>query len=103
MKLKNLNIEKVAKAIEADAEQPLPGLRKSLQQAKHGEGRAVYSPVIDARAKAGLSQSEFAALLGVSARTLQEWEQGRRQPTGAARTLLRVAAAHPQVLLELQA
>jgi len=41
-----------------------------------------------------LSQAQFAALLGVSVRTLQEWEQGRREPTGAARTLLRVAVAH---------
>jgi putative transcriptional regulator len=54
-----------------------------------------------ARALVGLSQQEFALLLGVSARTLQDWEQGRREPTGAARTLLRVAVSHPEVLLEL--
>jgi putative transcriptional regulator len=98
-----MNIEKVAKAIEADTGQVMPSLRESLRQAKHGEGRVVYSPVIGAREKTGLSQTEFAALLGVSPRTLQDWEQGRRQPTGAAKTLLRVAAAHPRVLLELDA
>ncbi|TDG04743.1 helix-turn-helix domain-containing protein [Paraburkholderia guartelaensis] len=55
-----------------------------------------------ARAGAGLSQSAFAALLGVSTRTLQDWEQGRRKPTGAAQTLLRVAVAHPEALRDLQ-
>jgi transcriptional regulator with XRE-family HTH domain len=44
-----------------------------------------------------------AALLGVSPRTLQDWEQGRREPTGAAKTLLRVAERHPEVLRELAA
>ncbi|OXJ21422.1 transcriptional regulator [Burkholderia sp. HI2714] len=55
-----------------------------------------------ARAKSGLSQSEFADLLGVSVRTYQEWEQGRRSPTGAAKTLLRVAVKHPEALQDLQ-
>jgi putative transcriptional regulator len=50
----------------------------------------------------GLSQQDFATLLGVSARTLQDWEQGRREPTGAAKTLLRLAVSHPDVLRELQ-
>jgi putative transcriptional regulator len=50
-----------------------------------------------------LSQSRFAALLGISVRTLQEWEQGRRSPTGAAKTLLRVAETHPEILRELAA
>ncbi|WP_249220777.1 helix-turn-helix domain-containing protein [Burkholderia cenocepacia] len=55
-----------------------------------------------ARAKVGMSQSEFATLLGVSVRTYQDWEQGRRNPTGAAQTLLRVAIQHPEVLQDLQ-
>ena len=58
-------------------------------------------PVAEARAKTGLSQQDFARLLGVSPRTLQDWEQGRRQPTGAAKTLLRVAISHPEILLSL--
>lgn len=56
-----------------------------------------------ARAATGLSQATFAKLLGVSVRTLQEWEQGRKVPSGAAATLLRVAARHPEVLQELAA
>mgnify|MGYP000670964961 CR=1 FL=1 len=52
----------------------------------------------EARQRLGLSQSQFAGMLGVSARTLQDWEQGRRDPTGAAQTLLRVAVKHPKIL-----
>ena len=59
--------------------------------------------VAAARAATGLSQATFAKLLGVSVRTLQEWEQGRKVPSGAAATLLRVAARHPEVLQELAA
>ena len=55
-----------------------------------------------ARAKTGLSQQDFSNLLGVSMRTLQDWEQGRREPTGAAKTLLRVATTHPEILLNLR-
>lgn len=51
------------------------------------------------RKKIGLSQSAFAGLLGVSVRTLQEWEQGRRNPKGPAQALLRVADRHPEALL----
>jgi putative transcriptional regulator len=50
-----------------------------------------------------LSQAQFAALLGVSVRTLQEWEQGRREPSGAGKTLLRLAEKHPDILRELAA
>ena len=48
----------------------------------------------------GLSQTKFAALLGISVRTLQNWEQGRREPHGPARVLLRVAAKHPRAVLD---
>lgn len=50
------------------------------------------------RSKLGLSQSAFSRLLGVSMRTLQDWEQGRREPNGAAQTLLGIAAEYPDVL-----
>jgi putative transcriptional regulator len=53
------------------------------------------------RERTGLSQSRFAELLGVSVRTLQEWEQGRRAPSGAARTLLLIAANNPRALREV--
>ena len=61
----------------------------------------VYAPIIAARQRSGLSQARFAALLGVSVRTLQEWEQGRRQPSGAAKTLLKVTERYPDVLREV--
>jgi putative transcriptional regulator len=47
-----------------------------------------------------LSQEQFARLLGISVRTLQNWEQGRRRPLGPARVLLRVAARHPAAVLD---
>lgn len=53
------------------------------------------------RARFQLSQPKFAALLGISVATLQNWEQGRREPEGPARVLLRVAAAHPEALLSV--
>jgi putative transcriptional regulator len=55
------------------------------------------------RAKLGLSQDRFAALLGISSSTLKNWEQGRRRPTGAAKVLLRVARRHPRIVLEAAA
>jgi putative transcriptional regulator len=57
--------------------------------------------VVKARLGTGLSQSEFAAALNISPRTLQQWEQGRRSPSGAAETLLRIVARHPEVLRDL--
>ena len=61
------------------------------------------SPIGRARLKSGLTQAQFAALLGVSQRTLEQWEQGRRVPSGAAKTLIRVAELHPEVLREIAA
>jgi putative transcriptional regulator len=76
---------------------------EGLRQLKRGEvGRVInVPPVATIRERTGLSQAKFASLLGVSVRTLQEWEQGRRAPSGAARTLLMVAAKNPQALLEV--
>jgi len=74
-------------------------LLQSVRQMKAGEVQVVTSPVIEARRKTALSQSQFAALLGVSVRTLQGWEQGRKQPSGAARTLLAIATANPKALI----
>lgn len=74
-------------------------LLQSVKQMKAGQVHVVSSPVIEARQKTGLSQSQFAALMGVSVRTLQGWEQGRKQPSGAARTLLAIASTNPKALL----
>ena len=60
-------------------------------------------PIVRAREKSGLSQAKFAGLLGVSVRTLQDWEQGRREPNAAAKTLIKVADLHPTVLRKIAA
>jgi len=84
-------------------------LLESVQQGGRivrGKGKAgrrtkVEEPdVAEIRASYELSQEQFAALLGISVRTLQNWEQGRRRPHGPARVLLRVAARHPEAVLE---
>ena len=56
--------------------------------------------VAAARLKTGLSQLQFAQVLHISARTLQEWEQGRRKPSGAAQALIEIAFKHPEVITE---
>jgi putative transcriptional regulator len=76
-------------------------LLAAAREMADGKGLVVHSPAITARQALGMSQSEFSKLLGVSVRTLQDWEQGRKQPSGAASTLLKVAAKHPNVLLEV--
>ena len=76
-------------------------LLESVRQMKAGKTRVVHSPAVEARERTGLSQSQFAALLGVSVRTLQGWEQGRKQQSGAARTLLNIARTNPKALLDV--
>ena len=76
-------------------------LLESVRQMKRGEGTVVHSPVIAARQNSKLSQAQFAQLLGVSVRTLQGWEQGRKQPSGAARTLITLAQRNPKALQDL--
>ena len=80
-------------------------LLESVRQMKADQAaRTQVTPTLAAQARSqmGMSQTEFAELLDVSKRTLQEWEQGRRMPTGAAQTLLRVAVQHPEALRELK-
>jgi putative transcriptional regulator len=76
---------------------------EGIRQLKRGEsGRVVSIPgVRSIREKTGLSQAKFAKLLGVSVRTLQDWEQKRRAPSGAAKTLLLIADKNPGALLEI--
>ena len=72
---------------------------EAINEMKAGGGQVVYSPAVAARNATGLSQTQFASLLGVSVRTLQGWEQGRKQPSGAARTLLAIARDNPRAVL----
>jgi putative transcriptional regulator len=78
-------------------------LLESVRQMQRDEGRVVYAPAKAAREKTRLSQTQFSVLLGVSMRTLQGWEQGRIQPSGAARTLLAIALRNPKALLDVAA
>jgi len=59
------------------------------------------APTKEIRGQLKLSQAAFAGLMGVSLRTVQDWEQGRRTPTGAAQMLLRIAEQHPEIFFEL--
>lgn len=81
---------KQAKAIEKGELKPSRVFRMNPQ-----------TEVVRVRSKLGLSQSKFATLLGISQDTLQNWEQGRRSPTGPAKVLLKIATKHPEVLLEV--
>lgn len=74
-----------------------------IRQLKRGEaGRVmVVPPIAQTREAMSLSQAQFAKLLGVSVRTLQEWEQGRRAPSGAARVLILIASRNPKALLDV--
>jgi len=78
------------------------GLQGQREIKRGDHGRVVSVPsVADIREKTGLSQARFAQLLGLSVRTLQDWEQGRRAPSGAAKTLLIIADKNPRALLEV--
>jgi putative transcriptional regulator len=80
-------------------------LLESVHQMKAGRAGKIHqvavSPIVSARMKSGLPQPTFAKLLGVSVRTLQDWEQGRRQPSGAAKTLISIAERRPDILKEI--
>ena len=79
-------------------------LLQSVKEMKAGKAtrstKIAPNEVASARLKTGLSQSQFAEALQISARTLQEWEQGRRQPSGAAKALIQIAFRHPEVIKE---
>jgi putative transcriptional regulator len=71
------------------------GKRKPSRVFKHADPDAKAI-----RERLGLSQSRFAAIIGVSVRTLQNWEQGRREPEGPAKALLRVVDREPEAVLQ---
>jgi putative transcriptional regulator len=82
-------------------------LLEAIRDVKAGRYGARYeiesNEVVETRVKCGLSQAQFAKALRISPRTLQQWEQGRRQPSGAADTLLRIVSRYPEVLKEVAA
>ena len=90
------------KKLSPEAEDILEGIR----QIKAGLFGRVSTPAqilaIAARRSSNLTQVEFAELLDVSVDSIRDWEQGRRSPRGAARTLLRVAMQHPKILRQLE-
>lgn len=77
-------------------------IRKIYDRENHLESTTIISKEqqlsLTARNNLGLSQSQFANLLGISVRTLHDWEQGRRTPSGAARTLLKIAVQNPDAV-----
>lgn len=101
MDLNNINVADY----EFSGEQLGELLLKSVQQAKANQVSNVrqiaVNNAIDARKKTGMSQVDFAKIMGISVRTLQSWEQGRRVPSGSAATLLKIVSNHPEVLIEL--
>lgn len=92
--------------MDKELEQFKADLLQSVEEMKSGKQAKAHqiqvSTAVEARNKVGVSQSAFAALLGVSKRTLQEWEQGRKEPSGAAKTLLQIALQHPETLRDLR-
>ena len=78
-------------------------LLQSVREMQAGLGRVVYCPITEIRAKTGLSEAQFAELLGMSVPILKQLEQGLRQLTGTENTLLNIIDKHPEVLRELAA
>lgn len=87
-------------------EEILAGIRE-IKEFKKGKGELVTRKLTDPsnpqiiRNRLDLSQAAFASLMGVSVRTVQDWEQDRRQPSGPAKALLRIAEQHPEAFLDL--
>jgi putative transcriptional regulator len=101
----DMDIEAVARAIEADAGEPLPDLRQALAEARAGAVARVTTPaqmlVRQARETAGLTQAEFAARIATPLATLRDWEQGRFAPPGGVLCLLRLLVRRPELAGEL--
>jgi putative transcriptional regulator len=100
-----IDVQALAQAFEADAGEPLPGLREALGEAQRGEFARVTTPaqmlIREARKLTGLSQNEFARRIDTPVATLRGWEQGRFTPPGTATALARLIARHPQWADEL--
>jgi len=104
--VRNIDIEAVARAIEADAGEELSDLRQALAEARSGVGRATTQSqllVRQARELTGLTQAAFAARIDTPVATVRDWEQGRFAPSGAVTCLLRLIISHPELTSELSA
>jgi len=101
MVLKASELKEFEKNRDIDAE-ILRGMEQILSGVATVEHVIQIPDVVAARQKTGLSQSTFAELLGISKRTLQEWEQTRKTPSKAAQSLIKIAMKHPEILRELQ-
>lgn len=100
-----MDIEKIAKAIEADAGMALPDIRQALVEAQTGEGRVTTAEQIwvrSARSQTGLSQQAFADRINTPVATLRDWEQGRFPPPGGVLCLMRLIHSHPELMRELE-
>ncbi|MEH8029312.1 helix-turn-helix domain-containing protein [Gallibacterium anatis] len=107
--MKDIDIDATVAAVIADdpdAKQIKASLTSALKQAKSGKyaraSKAHVSSVVETRLKTGLSQNKFAETLGISVNTLRSWEQGNRQPSGAAATLLHLLNKRPELVLDLR-
>ena len=84
----------------------LQGIQE-IKDFKEGKGNLVTRKLSNPsdpktiRKRLNLSQAAFAGLMGVSVRTVQDWEQNRREPSGPAKSLLRIAEQHPEVFLKI--
>ena len=100
-----MNIDKIAKAIEADAGESIDGLRESLAEMQVGKVARETTPdqllLREARAALHLSQPKFAALIDTPVATVRDWEQGRFKPPGCALALCKLALKNPQAVLAL--
>lgn len=106
MRLKKIDVDKVAAAIEADAGESLSDLRQALTEAKAGLGRVTTAEqllVRQAREKSGLTQAAFAERIATPVATLRDWEQGRFAPPGGVLCLLRLIIKYPELSQELSA
>ncbi len=92
------------KAADSETQAFQRNLLRSVKEMNAGEAatktKVKVPPVVSARHASGLSQAQFASVLGISVRTLQKWEQGEREPSGAAKSLIRIAQRHPKVLAD---
>ena len=100
-----MNIDRIAKAIEDDAGEPIEGLRESLAEMKAGKFARKYTSeqllLREARKVLKMSQPKFAALINTPVATVRDWEQGRFPPAGSAIVLCKVAIKNPDMLLSV--